>query len=222
MSLPYGLVPMLSILTAGESGDAKLESLEITQKDAEFHNLCEYANNRTKTFLVPGSYMKLSVRDHLMMTDTPHEAHTNKGIIEAARGDVLIAGLGMGMILIPILRNPKVTKVSVVEVNLGVIELVHKPLLDKGPFTENEKMKLEVIQGDIFDFNPKPNQYDVIYFDIWPSISFLNLREGRRLKTKFRDCIRPGGWMRVWMEEELLKEEEKVKNFYRRHPEERC
>ena len=222
MSLPYGLVPMSSILTAGESGDAKLEHLEITQKDADFHNLCEYANKRTETFIVPGSYMKLSVRDHLMMTDTPHEAHTNKGIIEAAHGDVLIAGLGMGMILVPILRNPKVTSVSVVEIDPGVIKLIHRPLLDKGHFTENEKMKLVVVQGDIFDFNPAPLRYDVIYFDIWPSISFLNLKEGRRLKTKFRDCIRPGGWMKIWVEDEILKEEEKVKSFYRKHPEKRC
>jgi len=203
--LPAGLVSMVNIIPPGKSGNVRLEHYTATAQGSALFNLRSAINHKPETAIIPGNYVRLIVGPHLMMSDTPFEARTNRDIIEAARGDVLIAGLGMGMVLVPILRNPKVTSVTVVELSSDVIKLVHKPLLANGPFTENEKMKLVVVEGDIFDFTPMPKRFDVIYFDIWPTIAKDNLSEGRALKKQYRKSLRPGGWMKVWVEDDMLK-----------------
>lgn len=212
-TLPYGLVPMRGILPEGVSGHALMRHYEVTERGAALHNLRCAINGNPEMGIVPGKHVMLVVDGELMMSDTPYEARSNRDIIEAARGSVLIAGLGMGMVLVPILRNPAVTRVTVVEKSKHVIQLTHKPLMDNGPFTENEKMKLVVVQGDIFKFKPMPSSYDAVYFDIWPTISRKNLADGRVLKKQFKKSLRPGGWMGVWVEKELLKRERGDRNL---------
>ena len=214
--LPYGLVPMKHILPAGKSGDARIEHYTCTEQAAALFNLRSAINNQPHTAITPGDYVRLIVGPHLMMSDTPFEARTNQDIIEAARGSVLIAGLGMGMVLVPILRNPAVTNVTVVEKSPDVINLVYRPLMENGPFTPNEQMKLVLVQGDIFDFHPTPNYYDVIYFDIWPTITQKNLEDGRILKKQFKKSLKPKGWMKVWVEEDLLKREDEDRALHAR------
>lgn len=203
--LPDGLVPMRGILPPGTSGNVRLEEYEVTSIAAVVHNINHAQGGSPEMAIIPGKYVRLYVGKHLMMSDAPYEAQSNRDIIEGARGKVLIAGLGMGMVLVPILRNPAVTRVTVVEKSKDVIKLVHKPLLANGPFTENEKIKLVVVHGDINKFKPKPESYDTIYFDIWPSISTKNLSEITKLKTRFLKSLKFGGWMGVWVEDLILK-----------------
>lgn len=209
--LPDGLVPMRDILPEGSSGNVRIEHYEVTNLGAAVHNIKHVQNDTPQMAIYPGTFVRLIVGKHLMMSDAPYEAQSNRDLIEGARGKVLIAGLGMGMVLVPVLRNPKVTSVTVVEKSKHVIKLVEKPLLANGPFTENEKMKLVVIQGDINDFKPRASSYDFIYFDIWPTISSKNLPEIDSLKKRFSKSLREGGEMKVWVEY-LIRERKKAED----------
>jgi hypothetical protein len=206
--LPEGLVPMRDILPEGRSGNVVVNHYEVTELGALVHNLNHIENGSPQMCISTGRYVRLYVGKELMMSDAPYEAQSNRDLIEGARGKVLIAGLGMGMVLVPILRNPKVSVVTVVEKSKHVIKLVKEPLLKNGPFTENEKMKLVVVQGDINSFTPKANSYDFIYFDIWPTISSRNLPEIDSLKRRFKKSLCKGGEMKVWVED-LIRQRKK-------------
>lgn len=132
------------------------------------------------------TYVRLVVDRTLFMTDAYFERRTNRAVMERARGDVLVAGLGIGLILDPILKKAK--SVTVVEKNADVIALVgrHFPTVNH-------------VHADIFDWNPpKGARWDVIYFDIWPDICEDDLEEAERLEEKFRKHLHKGGWMRSW------------------------
>jgi spermidine synthase len=120
------------------------------------------------------------------MTDAEFERATNVEFMDAARGDVLIAGLGIGLILDPII--PKCKSVTIIERERDVIKLV-------GPHFPSVKC----IHADIDSWTPERGaKYDVIYFDIWPDICEGDLMIAKRLHSRFRKYLRRGGWMRSW------------------------
>lgn len=137
------------------------------------------------------------------MSDTPLEKLTNLPFIEAARGDVLIFGLGIGLILEPILAKPEVRSVTVVEKNFWVRELVAHHYLKR------HEGRLLVHLGDAFTYQPgeyadllgNGGTFDTVYFDIWPDIGDQNLPDMERLMNRARPWLRPGGWLDCWMRE---------------------
>jgi spermidine synthase len=158
-----------------------------------------------------GGYCQLKVGGILMMSDTQMEQRTNREVVHKARGRVLISGLGIGMILVPILAKPEVTSVTVLELSQDVIDLVLPHVADP---------RLEVIQADVFGYKPpKGAKYDVIYHDIWPELSTDTLKEMTKLHRKYAHCLAPGGWQDSWRKSDLqrakAKEKEKEKVDYR-------
>lgn len=207
--LPDGLIPMSTILTPGKVGNVQIQTYEVSPLKAQLYNLRQALGNTPQMAITPGTYTRLMVGKELMMSDAPMEARSNKDIIDAARGDVLIAGLGLGMVLIPILLKPSVMSVTVVEKYNGVIKLVW-PQLKK--WRDEQKTgvapaPLMVEWSDIHDWEPlsHTHKFDVIYFDIWPTISPDNLPEGMKLKTRFRKYLKPKGWIGIWVENEMRK-----------------
>jgi spermidine synthase len=153
----------------------------------------------------PGKYAFLYVEDKIasrvcMMSDLSYERDTCLDVVRHAHGNVLIAGLGLGMILHPILKNPEVTSVTVIEKYQDVIDLILPALLP------NEK--LSVIQADIFCWVPPQGvSYDVIWFDIWPDILPQRLAEMKLLHERFAICLNrdnPRHWMNSWHHDETL------------------
>lgn len=131
-------------------------------------------------------YARLLIRGRLYMTDAEFEWRTNSEPVMRARGDVLIAGLGIGLILDPIIE--KAATVTVVEHEADVISLVapHFPTV-------------KVVHADIFKWEPeKGAKWDMIYFDIWPNISEDDLDEAKALRKRYRKFLRKGGWMGSW------------------------
>lgn len=204
--LPKSIVPMFNILKPGKSGNADISFYRVSETGAAVHTLSQAASGRPEMAIKPGVYSMLKVDGELMMTDTPHEIRTNLDLIENARGDVLIAGLGLGMVLVPLLLNRRVRSVTVVEKSRGVMNLV-KPRLRK--WREHQGMigakpaPLEILNFDIFEWEPDGKKWDTIYFDIWPTIGTANLVGGNKLKKKFKKNLRKGGWMAVWVEKEI-------------------
>src|SRR5579862_537062 len=71
-----------------------------------------------------GKYTRLIVDGTLWMTDADYEWRTNLEAVDKMKGDVLLAGLGIGFIVCPALSDPGVSSVTVIENNADVVALI--------------------------------------------------------------------------------------------------
>jgi hypothetical protein len=189
-------VAMQTVLDPGKSGKVAVEFFTVTPQQAQFTLLRE-ACGHPGEYVPPGDYVKLVVDDAIMMSDTRMEQATNLEFVRAARGSVLIAGLGLGMVLVPLLKKRAVHHVLVVEQSLDVIALVQPCFKSK---------KLLVRHGDIFEWTPSPwERFDTIYFDIWPVMSSENLKQMNKLHRRFAPFLASDGWMDSWCRKALRK-----------------
>lgn len=111
----------------------------------------------------PGNYISLYGEDGIIMSNTPMEKRTNLEFCEKAHGDVLIGGLGIGLIVLAIQDKEDVESITVIEKEKDIIDLV-KPQLPL-----NNKVK--IINSDVYDWEPDDKKYNCIYMDIW---NFVN------------------------------------------------
>lgn len=157
--------------------------------------------------IAPGDYTSLHVDGVLMMSDTPMERRSNYGALHNARGDVLIAGMGMGVVLAPILLKPEVKSVTVIEKSQDVIDLVAHRM-------PNQE-KLGIICADVLTWTPpKGRKWDYCWFDIWPDICLDNLEDMKLLHRRFARRVR---WaQQSWMRDRLLFEDRREKREKRR------
>lgn len=176
----------------GKQGVAEVRHIEVKHVPAR-------SFIRPDEYVRPGKYVHLYVHKALMMSDTAYERRTNQGFVEHAHGDVLVAGLGIGMVLLPVLRAPEVRSVTVIEKYQDVIDLVAAPLRSA---VGKAGSKLSTICGDVLDFVPEKGQkWDVVYFDIWQTICTDNLPDIAKLHKRF--ARRKRAWMDSWMAGEL-------------------
>lgn len=189
-------IPMVDVVPAAVLGVAKIEHIVITQQDADRHNI------NTRSPVRPGSIAMLRVNDEVMMSDTDMEKRTNYGVLYRAKGDVLITGLGIGMILVPILKKEEVRSVTVIEKYQDVVDLVLPAILAAVP---EAKDKLTVIVRDVLEYKPKKGElldsYSTIYHDIWPYITDDNLPEMTLLKRRYARRVAKDGWQGCWEED---------------------
>lgn len=156
--------------------------------------------------ILRGEYCMLMVDGKLMMSDQHKEWVSSRPIMENARGSVLIAGLGIGLILPSLIRNPKVHSIRVVEKNANVISLV-------SPYYESEKLKIS--HADINEWYPRKEVYQAIWLDIWPDINAERIPEMESLVERCKpwlseDCKaykchrKHKTWIGVWGLEEAI------------------
>src|SRR3989344_2227388 len=136
-----------------------------------------------------------------VMSNREVEKIHNIEIIKEARGDVLIAGLGIGLILLPIMNKTEVKSIEVVELQQEIIDLI-VPMLPL-----NEKVK--VIQGNIIHYIPN-HKYDCIYIDtLYTNMLLRNEIDERSIngtfvedpqiaKTFRKKFLKPGGYCAAW------------------------
>src|SRR5215469_6680984 len=174
----------------GKQGVAQVDNVTMTTLDSLASLHVDEAE-----WVPPGDYVRLKVNGETMMSNTPMEKRTNLYFVERAKGDVLIAGLGLGMILGAVLKKPTVNSVTVVEKYQDVIDLVAK---------HHGHFKLTVVQADIHEYTPAPHaRFDTIYFDIWPNSNVEHLPEMEALRKQFRPWLRLGGWINSWTYDKL-------------------
>ncbi len=201
---------MVDVVPEGEHGSARIEHCVVNKRLAELSTLRSMFSRDDP--VREGSYVRLYVGGELMMSDTDAERSSNLEVVIKAKGRVLIAGLGVGMILCPILANQKVQGVEVVESSPDVIQLV-EPALRGLPGAE----KLNVVEADILTWKPpRGSKWDTIYFDIWPDICLDNLPQMQILHRRFGRYKNPGGWMGSWQHERLLLERSRMAQQGRR------
>lgn len=164
---------MADILQPCKVGNAKIDIFEISNDDV----FCFIRNG-----IPPGKYARLRVNGETMMSETPMEERTNIWFVDNAHGDVLIGGLGIGMIVLAIQDDPRVKSITVLEINENVIDAV-KPQL---PLNE----KVRVLCMDAFTWKPD-RKFDCIYMDIWPYINSDVYNEMKKLKRKYGHYLKP-------------------------------
>lgn len=176
---------MADILAPCKCGNAEIDILDYTKRRLGFRE--QISGLREE------KYARLKIGGECMMSETPMEHRTNSWFIFHAHGDVLIGGLGLGMIILPIQDEENVKSITVIEKSEDVIQAV-KPQL---PLND----KVRVIQSDVFSFKPG-QKYDCVYMDIWfypdeeahEQMKTLKRRYGHYLKPKsespnrFNEC----------------------------------
>ena len=96
---------MGEILKDRQVGDWKLEHFQIQRGDL-------YA---FKNGIDPGNYVRLRHNGQIVMSNTGMELRTNMDFCLKANGDVLIGGLGIGLIILAIQDNPEVRSITILE-----------------------------------------------------------------------------------------------------------
>lgn len=190
---------------AGEKGSWVVEKFEITPEGAARFNLMERYNNHGLGYrgVEVGSYTRLCNKkigwNHgLVMSDTPAEVSDHFRAIEKAEGQVLITGLGLGVVLNACLMNPKVEHCTVVEIEPDIIALVAPH------YQKKWGDRLTIVNEDAFKYQPpKGIKYSMIWHDIWTDICADNYNDMKILKARYRPFKKIGGWQGCWVEEQV-------------------
>lgn len=209
-----GFPEMYNIIPEGRSGNFVIRHNSLTKEQARQRELNAIFNfdpfNRRQH---EGTYCVLmdgtNGDESVWMSDTYMERSSNLDIKQCANGDVLIAGLGIGLILTVIAKESNVKSITVIELEQDVINLVEQPLRD---YLGDDSNKLNIIKANINDWKPT-KKYDTIYFDIWRNISVDNWNEMKSLHKKFKNVLNRtnencwmSSWQRGYIKREIARE----------------
>lgn len=194
----------------GKSGDWEVSRFKISKADAARHNLREVIHGGRRT-IKEGVYTKLTRSGKIIMSDTPAELEDHWAPARRAKDDwttmldqpfhgtrnpnnILVNGLGLGVVAQAILDEPTVSHLTVVEKSCDVIFLVGKH------YEKKYGDRLTIVLADALKWKPpKGKRYSVVWHDIWDDICVDNLPEMHKLHRKYgRRCDWQGSWCR-WM-----------------------
>lgn len=124
----------------------------------------------------------------VVMEDSRRELARHLPIWLAARGTVLVTGLGLGCVVRGLLANPRVEHIDVVEVDPGIFDVVGRE------FEGNPRVTLFL--GDALTAPlARSARWDFAWHDIWCEGSGLQVLHAELL-VRYRDrARRQGAWM---------------------------
>jgi hypothetical protein len=122
----------------------------------------------------------------VVMSDSWMERDTNKDFAVNATGDVLIAGLGLGLIILAIQGKPEVRSITIIEKDKELGEFVLKQL------SQRLLSKVKIVYADIFKYKTD-RKFNTIYFDIWNKLGNpKDYAQMTTLKKRFkRNRVKP-------------------------------
>jgi hypothetical protein len=149
--------------------------------------------------IAPSVVTRMTVDGKFAMSDSGPLRISNLECMQKAHGNVLLFGLGLGMIVGPILTKPTVNKVTVIEYLPEIIEAV-KPAY--------EDPRLTILEGDARNWVPPEGEiYDTIYFDIFTQRVRKNLPKMQELIDRYKIYLNPNNpnaWIDCFYRAELL------------------
>lgn len=130
-------------------------------------------------------------RKRVWMSLAPMEIESQWLHVAAANGDVVVLGLGMGLAAFAIAQKPTVNRVTVIEKNPNMVELLHRA----SDFFKNRNVqkKLGVIMADAFEWETSM-QFNSGYADIWMSLGAKEAVEDMKRISKRIKASRWGWW----------------------------
>jgi len=187
---------MSKILREGQVGNFILEKkvmpkgMEVQMYDSKEGRI--YWDVLSEDFPVVVLIEKTEDGKTVWMSDAPLEQESILPAVPLARGDVLICGLGIGLLPTLIKNKKSVKHIDIVEINKEVIELV---------FEQIKTPKMSVIHADAWKYLAETeNKYDFVHVDIWGSITAPIKEIARAIELASR-CLKPNGKIRCWMQE---------------------
>lgn len=170
-------------LQEGVAGEWRVKKFHVDEMGARMHNMRERLEGR-KRYILPGDYWMLTQGSTCVMSNTPAEYADHYKFIQRATGDVLIGGLGLGMVVAALLRKPEVSSITVVEISQDVIDLVSPCYTDP---------RVIIVHGDLNTWVPD-RHFDYAWYDIWSYISgdeyqnMLDITKRLRKYVSHSDC----------------------------------
>ena len=118
-----------------------------------------------------------------IMQDSLAEHNEHQWLWDNATGDVLIGGLGIGLVHQTLMDNPDVTSVTIIENSQDVIDLVWDNCVKDDTFT--------LIKADIETWTPPADSsWDVAWFDTWLIDNPMNIKQYKELMyEKYGDYV---------------------------------
>lgn len=174
----------------GKIGPWAVEQFSISEDDIQIENMRYAFKGIGHRMLQAGTYTRLMCGRTIVMSDTPAEMCDHWAIVRYATGNVLLNGLGIGMVLRNVLAKDCVTNVTVVEKSPDVIALV-------GPhYTDS---RVAIIEADALTWKPpKGKRFNAVWHDIWNDICADNLSEIHKLHRRYgRIADWQGSWGRA-------------------------
>ena len=115
-----------------------------------------------------------------------------KPYLDEINGETLFFGLGLGLLILPLLNDPSVTKIDIVEIDTNVIDYVYNKKIK--PLDINNK--INIINQNAFNFTTT-NTYDYILIDIWSEKNQTAINDMNFLKDKFITNLNENGAIRL-------------------------
>ena len=180
----------------GQIGDWAIETFKVSDEGAKRHQLAMLFNGTGSRGIYAGTYTKLTHNGGLVMSDTPAEIRDLLKVIKMAKGQVLLNGLGLGLVLRACLSKDEVDHVTVIEIAPEVIELVESHW--RRWFGD----KFTVHLADALTWKaPRNTRYDVVWHDIWSDMCSDNLPDMHKLHRRYgHRCDWQGSWGRSILE----------------------
>lgn len=168
----------------GKSGEREVKHFTVTEAQASLDKMRSMVSGMPDRAVVAGIYTMLTCSGAIVMSDTPAEMADHYNFYRKAKGHVLIAGLGLGMIANAVASKPDVISVTILEISPDVIKLVGS--------TVHKKCK--IVQADVMEYVPN-RKYDYMRIDIWNDICKDNLDVFSDLEEYYEDYADwVGGW----------------------------
>jgi len=144
----------------------------------------------------PGTYTELRRGSTLVMSDTPSEIRDHMDFVRCARGNVLVTGLGLGIVTNALALKDCVDHVTVIEKSADVIKLV-------GPFFKDNP-KVTLINADAYTWRPAKGtpKFDAAWHDIWDTICESNRKLMTKLRRRYCRWVE-AGMQQCWSQEQL-------------------
>jgi hypothetical protein len=121
----------------------------------------------------------------IVMEDSARELSKHLPILLAARGRVVVTGLGLGCVVRGLLANPAVEHIDVVEIDAGIIKHV---------WPEFEGTRAEIHHFDALKFHVRGKRWDFAWHDLHVFGDHLQILHAR-LIGKYRNvAARQGAW----------------------------
>ena len=170
----------------GESGDFKIQNCTTTTGEGSWLNYVNYKQLTGGPYTV--LYQKMYGHWLNIMQDTEAEYSEHDWLMSRLSGDILIGGLGIGMINIPLLASSDITSVTIVEKNQDVIDLVWDNCPKDDRFT--------LIHADINTWTPpEGSSWDVAWFDTWLTFDESNSDYITRMNDRYGSYVSEiNGW----------------------------
>ena len=136
-------------------------------------------------------YHFLWVGGECWMWDLPGERLAMEALARRAHGDVLVAGYGLGLVQLELMRSQDVASVLTVEICPGVLDECRRVF---------GALYGQVVVGDFFDLEEGP-RFDCVIGDIWLDIAPEYIQEYLAFRCKAERLLRPGGKVLAWGDE---------------------